>query len=370
MRGAVAPLAASSGHHGSPLALGRHRQDADARRGPRSTARSTSLAEWNASHRRVAAVMIARQVPIVGAWRRARRRRRENSPCSATAPLMSSRQSRTRTARGKRPRWRSTRRRRIVASRPGRTVAIPPRFLARATDSTTSARCMIRSCSWSSISSMRRRRSSSAEVAGGHGELSAKRKAIEIVRPIAESKENIDILAPCSLAMPALGNGLRGLPVEPFDCHIWRQRHEHARPVADPRDRPRLRPPRLPAGGDGAVAARLRRRRSAPFTIAYQTYGTLNAERSNAILDLPRADRRPVRRRAASHHRQAGLVGDAGRARQGARHRALFPHLRQCARRLHGLDRADGDQSGDRQALGPVLPGHHHRRHGARAEAC
>ena len=45
-----------------------------------------------------------------------------------------------------------------------------------------------------------------------------------------------------------------------------------------------------------------------PFTIAYQTYGTLNAERSERHPDLPRADRRPVRRRPAPDHRQRRLV--------------------------------------------------------------
>ena len=91
----------------------------------------------------------------------------------------------------------------------------------------------------------------------------------------------------------------------------------------------------------------------APFQIAYQTYGTLNAERSQRGADLPRAHRRPARRQRPSGHRQAGLVGDHGRPRQADRHRALFRHLPERGRRLHGHDRAGLDQSEDRQAVGP-----------------
>ena len=104
-----------------------------------------------------------------------------------------------------------------------------------------------------------------------------------------------------------------------------------------------------------------------PFQIAYQTYGTLNADAHQRGADLPRADRRPARRQRASGHRQARLVGDHGRSGQADRHRALFRHLPERARRLHGLDRAGLDQSGDRQAVGPRFSGHHHPRHGARA---
>ena len=47
----------------------------------------------------------------------------------------------------------------------------------------------------------------------------------------------------------------------------------------------------------------------APFQIAYQTYGTLNADAHQRGAGLPRADRRPARRQRPSGHRQARLVG-------------------------------------------------------------
>ena len=132
-----------------------------------------------------------------------------------------------------------------------------------------------------------------------------------------------------------------------------------ARPTSR-RARSRASAPDEPLMLDAGVAL-------APFQIAYQTYGTLNADRVQRHPGLPCADRRPARRQRPSRHRQARLVGDHGRPRQADRHRPLLRHLRQRDRRLHGLDRPGLDQPGDRQALGPRFPGHHHPRHGARA---
>ncbi|KAH2813364.1 hypothetical protein KXV85_004966, partial [Aspergillus fumigatus] len=73
-------------------------------------------------------------------------------------------------------------------------------------------------------------------------------------------------------------------------------------------------------------------------------------------------------RQHPSGHRQARLVGDAGRPRPSARSQSLLHHLLQRDRRLHGLDRAGLDQSRDRQGVGPGFPRHHHPRHGARAD--
>ena len=117
-----------------------------------------------------------------------------------------------------------------------------------------------------------------------------------------------------------------------------------------------------------AVAARLRRR----FRPVHDRLSDLrHAQPRTGQRDpgLPRADRRPIRRRPAPDHRQARLVGDVGRSRRGARHRAVFSDLRQRARRLHGHDRPEGDQPGDRRALGAGFSGDHDPRHGAGAKA-
>ena len=99
----------------------------------------------------------------------------------------------------------------------------------------------------------------------------------------------------------------------------------------------------------------------APFCIAYQTYGTLNADKSNVVLVCHALTGDQHVANIASRHRQARLVGDHGRPRQADRHRPLFRALRQRHRRLHGLDRPELDQPGDRPPLRPRLPGHHHR---------
>ena len=103
----------------------------------------------------------------------------------------------------------------------------------------------------------------------------------------------------------------------------------------------------------------------APFQIAYKTYGTLNADRSNAVLLCHALTGDHHVASAQSGDRKIRLVGDDGRPRQADRHRALLHHLPQRDRRLHGLDRSGFDQSADRQAVGPRFPGHHHPRHGA-----
>jgi hypothetical protein len=89
-------------------------------------------------------------------------------------------------------------------------------------------------------------------------------------------------------------------------------------------------------------------RRWPTYDLVYETYGTLNAERSNAVLVCHALN--------ASHHvagklRRAGsrgLVGQHDRPRQAAGHQPLLRHRRQQPGLLLRLHRADACQPGHR----------------------
>ena len=90
----------------------------------------------------------------------------------------------------------------------------------------------------------------------------------------------------------------------------------------------------------------------APFQIAYQTYGELNADRSNAILvchaltgDQHVANVHPITGKPGWWETMVG----PGRPLDTDRY---FIICAQRDRRLHGLDRAGLDQSRHRQAVG------------------
>ena len=109
--------------------------------------------------------------------------------------------------------------------------------------------------------------------------------------------------------------------------------------------------------------ARLRR-----MTVAYRTYGTLNAARSNAVLVCHALTGDQYVAETPSGHRQGRLVGRGGRPRPADRHRPLLRHLRQRAGRLHGLHRPAQPARRRHRPVGHRFPAGDHPRHGPRAE--
>jgi homoserine O-acetyltransferase len=104
-----------------------------------------------------------------------------------------------------------------------------------------------------------------------------------------------------------------------------------------------------------------------PFTVAYMTYGTLNAEIERRA-GLPCADGDQFAAEPPSRDRQARLVGPPDRAGQAHRYRPLLRDLRQCASAAAWARPGRRDRSRDRRALRPELSARH-RRDMVRAQA-
>ena len=104
------------------------------------------------------------------------------------------------------------------------------------------------------------------------------------------------------------------------------------------------------------------------MTLAYTTYGARGPDSRNAVLlthgyTSSQHMAGPLRR-----ERRRGLVGRAGRARQGDRYRPAVRRLLEHAGLVLRLDQPRLRQSRHRQALRPGLPRHHPGRHRERAE--
>jgi homoserine O-acetyltransferase len=93
------------------------------------------------------------------------------------------------------------------------------------------------------------------------------------------------------------------------------------------------------------------------YTLMYETYGTLNADKSNAVLICHALN--------ASHHvaghyaeraEKRRLVGQHGRSRQAGRHRPLLRHRRQQPRLLLRLDRPDAHNPATGKPYGAAFP--------------
>ena len=110
--------------------------------------------------------------------------------------------------------------------------------------------------------------------------------------------------------------------------------------------------------------------RSTTSTIAYETWGTLDDDHSNAILLCHAWTGDSHAAGPMGHgHPTAPVVGGRGRPRAGDRHRSLVRRVRQRARRLPGLHRSGLAAPDRRQAVRQPVPGHHDPRHGARPDS-
>ena len=95
----------------------------------------------------------------------------------------------------------------------------------------------------------------------------------------------------------------------------------------------------------------------ASYELVYETYGALNAARSNAVLVCHACRAATTSRATTPTTREDRLVGQHDRPGQGDRHRALLRGRREQHRRLPRLHRPGLHRPRDRHALGRELPG-------------
>ena len=103
-------------------------------------------------------------------------------------------------------------------------------------------------------------------------------------------------------------------------------------------------------------------------TIAYRDLRHAGAGWPQRRAADPRLHVGPAHGRPLRRERRRGLVGRAGRARQGDRHRSALRRVVEHAGLVLRLDQPRRRQSRHRQALRPGLPRHHPGRHRERPE--
>ena len=276
----------------------------------------------------------------------------DRRPCMALLAARISRQSRTSAAGGSGPAWRASRRRRIAASRPGRSgearrpsrgwrrgARPPPPGASAGRAARRPQRRSRRARAASAASSGGRRRGGGGGSMAGWGLACGVGAAIDAGRgraPSGAAARAVPAVRGAGPRAPGLqprpATVLPSAPVAPF------QQVEHQRAVF----------------ADGLMLDCGVRDRAAGGGLAQLRHAERGALQRRA--GLPRADRRPVRGGAAPAHRPPGVVGGHRRPRQAARHRSLLRALRQRARRLHGLHRAAGGDDGCRTGRGLGRP--------------
>ena len=101
-----------------------------------------------------------------------------------------------------------------------------------------------------------------------------------------------------------------------------------------------------------------------PVTLAYETYGLLNTEKSNAILILHAFSGDAHAAGVHENINDTGWWDEMIGPRQGIRHEQIFYYLLECDRRLQGVNRAVFHQSENRKALRAGIPFYHCGRYG------